>query len=196
MALIHTPFGMRSPLPAAKATMKHFADGGMSSAMENPWFERKEAQNVAAYHPGGLYNTSGAGRTDNITNIVPAGAYVVPADVVSGLGEGNTHAGAAVMDKMFHTMPYGIDASHLTHGRGVSIPSAPRQFNESDQLAKGGHTDGHVPIVTAGGEFLIRPEAIIRKFGSLKRGHKVLDKWVVHVRNKTANEMKKLPGPK
>ena len=191
----HAPFGQRAPFPAAKKTMQHFADGGMSQGMEDPWFEKREASNIAAYHPGGLYNTAGAGRTDNITNLVPAGAYVMPADVVSGLGEGNTLAGAAVLDKMFHSMPHGVEAPHITHGRGVGIPSSPRPFNENTEFAKGGHTNVKVPIVAAGGEFVVHPSAIIKKFGSLKRGHQVLDKFVVHVRNKTANEMKRLPGP-
>jgi hypothetical protein len=31
--------------------------------------------------------------------------------------------------------------------------------------------------------------------GNMKHGHTILDKFVVHVRNKVANKMKKLPGP-
>lgn len=168
-----------------------YEEGGMPMSMASPWFERKESQ-VQAYHPGGLYNTSGGGRTDNIANLVPAGAYVIPADVVSGLGEGNTRAGAAVMDKMFHTMPYGVIPPKNSHGSGVGIPPAPHQFKE---LAKGGKA-GHIPIITAGGEFLISPKAIVKKFGSLERGHKVLDEFVKHIRQKTISEMKNLKGPK
>jgi hypothetical protein len=173
--------------------MQHFADGGMPMSMQDPWFEKREAgQAMQGYHPGGLYNTAGGGRTDNIANMVPAGAYVMPADVVSGLGEGNTHAGAAIMDKMFHTNPYGIEGSKMTHGIGMPA--------RNTKLAKGGeaknHKGTHVPIVTAGGEYLIRPEDIIAKFGDLKRGHAILDDFVVHVRKKTVKEMSKLPGPK
>ncbi len=191
-----TPMPITGHPPMGGMPMQHFANGGMSTGMNSPWFEHREA-NAPQIHSGGLYNTSGAGRTDNIANIVPAGAYVMPADVVSGLGEGNTHAGAAVLDKMFHSAPMGIQSQHMSHGMGA--PHAPAPFNEKKQFSKGGsepkHTDSHVPIITAGGEFLIHPDAIVHKFGTLDRGHQVLDEFVKHVRKKTIKEMSKLKGP-
>ncbi len=51
---------------------------------------------------GPLHSTV-AGRTDHLAIDVPAGAYVIPADVVSGLGEGNTAAGQQVLQRMFPT---------------------------------------------------------------------------------------------
>lgn len=195
MSLIHMPFGQRSPMPVAKKP-HGFADGGMPQSMADPWFEKREASNIAAYHPGGLYGGNTGGRTDNIANLVPAGAYVVPADVVSGLGEGNSQAGAAIMDKMFHSNPHGIESDKMTHGRGAGMPAPPRPFHQSEEFAKGGTIKGHVPIIAASGEFLIRPDALIRKFGSLERAHKVMDNFVQHYRKKTAKKMLSLPGPK
>lgn len=49
----------------------------------------------------GLIKISEPGRTDTRNVQLANGAYVIPADVVSALGEGNTLAGAAVLDKIF-----------------------------------------------------------------------------------------------
>lgn len=175
---------------------KFDAGGSMPMSMAEPWFARR-SDPIKAYNSGGLYNTFGGGRTDNIANLVPAGAYVMPADVVSGLGEGNTHSGAAILDKMFHSNPHGIEGSHVSGGHGVGMPTS--KPPAGIQFAKGGeidkHKGTHVPIIAAGGEFLINPDAIIRKFGSLDRGHKILDEWVVHTRKKTAKTMLKLKPP-
>lgn len=67
-------------------------------------------------------------------------------------------------------------------------------------FAKGGKaedTDGHVPVVAAGGEFIISPE-VVRDIGhgDISKGHAVLDKWVVQTRKKYAKTLMKLPGPK
>lgn len=174
---------------------KGYAEGGMPMSMAEPWFSRR-SDPIEAYNPTSLYGGSTGGRTDNIHNLVPAGAYIMPADVVSGLGEGNSHAGAAIIDKMFHTNPHGIQGSRISGGHGAGIPSAPRVFNENTQFAKGGNTKEKVHIVTASGEVMIHPKAIITKFGDLKRGHKILDEFVKHARKKTIKEMSKLAGPK
>lgn len=42
-----------------------------------------------------------AGRTDHLPIHVPSGSYVIPADIVSALGEGNTMAGFRVLNDMF-----------------------------------------------------------------------------------------------
>lgn len=42
-----------------------------------------------------------AGRTDHLALDVPAGSYVVAADVVSGLGQGNTAAGLKILSQRF-----------------------------------------------------------------------------------------------
>ena len=64
--------------------------------------------------------------------------------------------------------------------------------------ARGGAEGAGKPtdIVAAGGEFIIPPEAIIRKFGDLERGHKILDKWVMDTRKKHIKTLRGLKPPK
>lgn len=49
----------------------------------------------------GIIHMAVGGRTDHLPMNVYANSYVIPADVVSGLGEGNTLAGGKVIDHMF-----------------------------------------------------------------------------------------------
>jgi len=54
-----------------------------------------------------------------------------------------------------------------------------------------------VPIVAAGGEYVIHPRDVIRiGNGDLDRGHRELDKFVKKMRRKTIKTLQKLPGPK
>ena len=46
-------------------------------------------------HVGPIHSAV-AGRTDHLPMHVPSGAYVLPADIVSAMGEGNTAAGFKV----------------------------------------------------------------------------------------------------
>lgn len=136
----------------------------------------KHALNIARKANGGgvfsgyIPGTTG-GRTDNKDIAVGSGSYVLPADVLSGLGEGNSHAGWASIAN-----EYGLN----------SVPAK----------ANGGPVGDPVPIVAASGEGVIPPEAIIAKHGDLDTGHKVLDAMVAHVRKKTIKKLRSLPGPK
>lgn len=63
-------------------------------------------------------------------------------------------------------------------------------------MADGGATDG-VPIVAAGGEYVIPPEDVVHiGGGDLDHGHKVLDAFVKKMRQKTIKTLQNLPGPK
>ena len=48
-----------------------------------------------------------AGRTDHLPMHVPSGAYVIPADIIGAMGEGNTMAGFKVAKSMFSQPFYG-----------------------------------------------------------------------------------------
>jgi len=62
--------------------------------------------------------------------------------------------------------------------------------------AGGGSTDG-VPIVAAGGEYVIPPEDVTHiGGGDLDHGHKILDAFVKKMRQKTIKTLQRLPGPK
>jgi hypothetical protein len=156
------------------------------------WQTRKEAG--AMTHSGPIMSAV-AGRTDHHPMNVAAGSYVLPADHVSSLGQGNTQSGMAVLGHMFGSSgPLGIGKNPaIKHGSGA--PAAPRAM----KLAKGGapENDGSpVPINAAGGEFVIPPEVVAEiGGGDIKRGHTILDNWVLANRKKHINTLKKLPGP-
>lgn len=171
---------------------RHADSGGMMGQV--PYFEREDIRQ--SMHPQGVIESTVPGRTDHIPLTVPAGSYVMPADVVSGLGEGNTNAGVRVLSQMLGTGPYGMPLRQGGHGgMGLPRPPAPAPY------AKGGATKhkGSVPIMAAGGEFIIPPHVVqnhrLLGHGNMKRGHEVLDHWVKSLRKKHIKTLKKLPGP-
>lgn len=163
-----------------------FAAGGMMSPSEGaPWWTRSEARGANS----GFLHTAGPGRTDNINIHPQTDSYVLPADVISGLGEGNSLAGAHAMQLAIGTGPHGIP---LAHGpSGYHGPRAPTPYREST-----GGAVPRVPIIAAGGEFVLSPEQVAAiGGGDIKKGHKILDAFVLHVRKRTIEQMKGLKGP-
>ncbi len=55
----------------------------------------------------GPIHSSVAGRTDHLPINVPSGSYVIPADIVSSLGEGNTMAGFQILNDMLGVQKLG-----------------------------------------------------------------------------------------
>ncbi len=162
------------------------ASGGRTGFVNPPWFVRRAATEM--YHDHGLFHSAIPGRTDRINASVPGGSYVIPADVVSGLGEGNTLAGARALDMAMHTGPFGTSLPR-GHGGGRGIPRAPAALHFDE--------GGRVPIVAAGGEYLVHPD-VVRRIGGgdLKAGHDKLDRMVKQIRARTAAKLRSLPGPK
>lgn len=117
----------------------------------------------------GLIHSDVPGRTDQINTHLPEDSYVIPADVVSGLGQGNTMAGANILDKL---------------------------LSKKEGLAAGGSVN-NIPVVVAGGEYYVHPE-MVRKLGggNAKEGHKLLDNMVLKVRKQVQKKLSKLPRPK
>jgi hypothetical protein len=105
---------------------------------------------------------------------VPSGSYVIPADIISAMGEGNTMAGFKIMNDI--TKTYG------------GLPKA---------FAEGGLTDEKVPIVAAGGEYVISPDVVLGiGGGDMDAGHKELDDFVKKIRARTVKTLQNLPGPR
>lgn len=138
------------------------------------------ALGIGAYSHGGpviekgFLASDGAGRTDNLAITVPHGAHVIPADVISVLGQGNSASGA----------------KHLRE--------ALDHLGAREHHAKGGKTGNtHTPILAAGGEFIVSPAEVnaIGK-GDQKKGHDALDAMIVSTRKAGAKRMLKLKGPK
>lgn len=61
---------------------------------------KAEGGATAKIHVGPIHSNV-AGRTDHLPINVPSGAYVIPADIVSAMGEGNTMAGFQILNDMF-----------------------------------------------------------------------------------------------
>ncbi len=139
-----------------------------------------------------------AGRTDHLPVHVPNGGYVIPADVVSHHGEGNTAAGFKALERLFGT--FNRTSAGAPYG-GEGLP-----YGGLEPRAEGGKVeDGgdEVPIVAAGGEMSLHPDQILRlgdKLGisdmSLEDGHKILDQFVLQSRAKHIKTLKGLPGPR
>lgn len=107
-----------------------------------------------------------AGRTDHLPVNVPSGSYVIPADIISAMGEGNTMAGFRVANKVF-------GMQEISDAPPVEVIVAGGEYiispeNVADRI---------------GG-------------GDMKIGHKNLDYFVMKYREMTVQTLKKLPGPK
>ena len=81
-------------------------------------------------------------------------------------------AGYRAVKMMFKGAPYGAYAA----GGGVGEP---------------------VPIVAAGGEYVLSPDEVLwAGKGDLDAGHRALDKWITDTRKELIDTLKKLPPPK
>ena len=117
-------------------------------------------------HVGPIVGDTG-GRADKRPMRVPNGCYVLTADHVSGMGEGNTGAGMKRLSEMFPK----------------SKPSRMRNLPDA------------VPIYAADGEFIVSPEDIEDRYGDLDRGHRILDEWQTSERKKLIEELATLAPP-
>ncbi len=141
----------------------------------------------AKLHVGPIHS-SVAGRTDHLPMHVESGSYVIPADVISGMGEGNTLSGFKVAKSIFGRNLYGGKAAS-PYGMASTPYSQPMP-------KKAGGSAGPVPIVAAGGEHVISADDVARiGEGSMDDGHKILDEFVKQMRAKIIKTMKALPGP-
>lgn len=139
-------------------------------------------------HTGPIHSPV-AGRTDHLPMHVPSGAYVIPADIVSGMGEGNSMAGFKVAKNIFTAPSYIGGTPYGESGLPYGVPSPHK--------ASGGEVYTPTPIVAAGGEYVIHPRDVLwHGKGSLEDGHKILDEFVKKYRNKLVKTLKALPGPK
>lgn len=184
----------------ARETRKRRAEGGIAKpTVEKPML-----------HHSGPIMSSVNGRTDHLPMNVPDGAYVLPADIVSGLGEGNTMAGFKIaknLPKLFAQtfygkksagagMPMGVGATPYGSPKGAPYDQEVMPYDVPEPHADGGKARG-VPIVAAGGEMVYSPEDVMMfGNGDLATGHAVLDAWVPHFRAELVKTLKKLPGPK
>jgi hypothetical protein len=74
----------------------------LAIALKSAGKTKKRAQGGAVKHVGALDGAT-PGRADALNTQVPDGCYIIPADVVSALGDGNTAAGFEHLARMFPT---------------------------------------------------------------------------------------------
>jgi len=161
--MMHAGHPQKQAIAAALETARKSAAGGsrMMSRMNGPADGK--------IHSGAI-DSPVAGRTDHLPVHVASGSYVIPADIISAMGEGNTAAGFKVAKMIFAN----------TSGR--ALPEA---------------DESPVPVVVAGGEFILTPAEVANiGDGSMEDGHKILDEFVKMYRAKTIKTLKGLPGPK
>lgn len=181
------------------AARQHRAGGGGLSS--SPSFPERQAEHDLSrdsFHPQGLFASSVAGRTDRLPHTVAADSFVMPADAVGILGQGNTLAGAKLMDGIMKgtTGPYG---SSIVHPPGI-------------RRADGGSANENQPgishVMVAGGETLIHP-TYLKNIGwrmngakkpdpkaDLNAGHKWAREFVARLRKHEIKRLKSAPKPK
>jgi len=188
---------------AALNTARHsrLAGGGMGEQVALGLGAPKHQVHVGPIH------SPVAGRTDHLPMNVPSGSYVIPADIIGAMGEGNTMAGFKIAKRMFSSKPY-MDHGATPYGAGnAPYNGSKAPYNASgmpysnsagpygSKLATGGAAP--VEIVAAGGEYVIEPDDVTRiGGGDIDHGHEILDHFVTGYRKKTIDTLKKLPGPK
>ena len=86
-----------------------------------------------------------------------------------------------------------VDATKAGEAAGDKAATA---FGSKLKKAAGGATS-LVPIIAAGGEYVLSPEEVANiGYGDLDDGHKILDRFVKKMRKDTIRILQSLPGPK
>jgi hypothetical protein len=175
--MVHAGHPQQQAIAAALETARKSATGGTQMMPKGPQMmprmmppaDEKQTMVDGKIHSGAI-DSPVAGRTDHLPVHVASGSYVIPADIISAMGEGNTAAGFKVAKMIFANQ---------------GAPSAP------------GGDEMPVPVVVAGGEFILTPAEVTNiGSGSMEDGHRVLDEFVKMYRAKTIKTLKGLPGTK
>lgn len=131
------------------------------------------------------------GRTDSHATHVPSGSYVIPADIVSGRGQGNTIAGSKALESLFRL---GRKPARKRLGvprrraKGLALGGAPELPSEAETPP--------VRVNLAGGEIVVPPENLTDVVHpDLKTAHEIMDAWVLQERKNLRKELARLPGP-
>lgn len=156
----------------ANAILRESGNEGMAIATANKMARRVDGGDlpppVASRPTVGFLAGGTLGRADKVHTASPSGSYVLPADVVSAIGEGNSIAGAQKIQEMLG-------------GGMVDGGASPQDLT---------------PVALSDGEYVVAPEEVQKLGnGNLKRGHRILDDFVLKVRRKHIAKLKSLPAP-
>lgn len=174
--MVHSGFPQRQAVAAAL----HEADKSRARRAHGGGLSTPKPEAADPHHAQGLFKSDVAGRTDRLPHTVPADSFVVPAAEVAALGQGNTDAGAKILDALV-----------------ASAGGKPKSGNGEKSS-----------VIVAGGEFLI-PRHTIEEIGrrlraagkskarsDLKAGHDWAHKFVLDIRQKELKRLKSAPKPK
>lgn len=183
--------GLHSAPKIGMPKMPHLASGGSLASNNIPGIPTNQTMSEDPYHGGGLFTGGSGGRTDTLPRAVPADSFVVPADVISGLGQGSTMAGSKIMDGILTSGPF-----------GTALPRGKR--------ADGGNSsDGGLShVLVADGEYLVPRDKVAelgrrmrqgkksRARSDLAAGHESLRAMVDKVRKHQKKFLATAPKPK
>lgn len=156
--------GVRDFWDMPKPERLHASGGRVQTALD----AAKKYATGGAVHVGPVMGATG-GRADELPVSVPSGSFVVPADVVSSLGQGNSVSGMENLKKQFP------NSAHMGRASGGVVP---------------------VPIKISDGEFVISPEDVAAiGGGDMAKGHKTLDAMMVKLRKDHIKTLAALPPP-
>ena len=197
--MTQSPMG-QTPMNAQAASMAQPAmgvqpNGINASGMPLNGVQGLSTGGVAFPHPKtftGPIVSAVPGRTDKHLTHVPSGSYVIPADIVSGHGQGNSLAGMNAIHKLFRM--------------GDSPASIPGSKSNAKAFAKGGadkHVGKPVPVILAGGEVVVPPENALETMRrltkkpsmTLDQAHAAFDQWILKHRKKLIKTLKNLKPP-
>lgn len=192
---------MTAPKKAPATEYTNFWDringGGKGAGYKNVWDMVNGGGMGGSYAKPGE-NIRGLGAIVN--DIKTGGLKKLAWDAVNGGGLGaaddtfSNRTKFGLVGNAFGLKPAGQEGSPLNFLEGVLGPQ-PTDMPYSTKAA-GGATDG-IPIVAAGGEYVIPPEDVVHiGGGDLDNGHKILDSFVKKMRQKTIKTLQGLPGPK
>jgi hypothetical protein len=144
---------------------------------------------------GGVIGGAGAGRTDRLPLAVGVESHVIPADVVSALGQGTSDHGGNILWEALGGRDHEI-------GGGSPIV-------EHGEHTKEGGRPKTTSILAASGEFVVRPDQVLAlgergvEQGLCKNGeepvmcgHRLLDEMIARVRKYQINWLRTAPPPK
>ena len=109
--MVHAGHPQKQAIAAALQTARESARGGLH--MPKPKMPKMGGR--MKLHTGPIHSAV-AGRTDHLPMHVPSGSYVIPADIVSAMGEGNTMAGFKNIKRIFGGTPYGVKGGPYGQG--------------------------------------------------------------------------------
>ena len=145
----------------------HPQDQAVAAALSQARRSRAEGGEINEKIHVGPIHSNVAGRTDHLPINVPSGSYVIPADIISAMGEGNTMAGFQIANEVF-----GVQQQDPSH-EPVEIVAAGGEYVISPE---------NVADRVGGGD--------------IDLGHTNLDDFVTSYRDKTIKTLSALPGPK